>query len=358
LKVIDKQIFDRSDGDLKGVVANIEISSFIELITDINTASIKRHIFDDNIRVYLGDDGGYNQDIIRSALSDDNDLFWYQNNGVTIVCEEVTYQKDARNPVLNVKNFQIVNGAQTCHALFKAFTLDRTKASNVLLLVKIFETRREDISQRVAVATNSQARINPRDLRANDPIQKKIEQVLLSCGYFYERKKNQHQDKPLAKRVDALRLGQMILAYDLREPDKAKAESDSIFGSRYSVIFTEQLNDQKLVFLIKAYSEIEARRDSILGLQKPQNKDSSKWSFLNYGQWHVLFAIGLLHQRDGKTHSSLGEISEYIDEAIELIGRIRDDFSYVSNYDIFRSNRFRDRLLLEFDAEQMRFIFD
>jgi hypothetical protein len=353
LKAVDEQIFDRSDGDIKGVIANIEVQSLLSALRDETTDSIKRHLFSDNIRVYLGDDGGYNKEIISSALADDNYLFWYLNNGITIVCDRVEYQKGTRGPVINLSGFQIVNGAQTCNALFNAHKLDGKKVANVLLLVKIFESHRRDISNRVAITTNSQARINLRDLHSNDEVQKKIEQILLNYHLYYERKKNQHIDKPASERIDALKLGQIILSYGLGEPDRAKTESDSIFGHRYSIIFSERHDGEELYRLIKLYDEIERRRDEFRLEQRRAMIDVEENRFLTYGHWHILFVVSLLADRDGVKIPALKDIQKYVDEAQELVARIANEYKTVAHYDMFRSSRFRLRLLDEFDFTQL-----
>lgn len=355
LKAVDGQIFDRSDGDVRGVVANIEVASLLEAIRDENTGGIKRHLFGDNIRVYLGDDGGYNKEIISSALSEDDHLFWYLNNGITIVCEHVDYQKGARSPIINLTGFQIVNGAQTCNALFSAYQREPEKVARILLLVKVFETNRRDISNRVAIATNSQARINLRDLHSNDEIQKKIEQVFLAASLFYERKKNQHLDKLSIDRVDALKLGQMILSYHVGEPDKAKTESDSIFGHRYSEIFHDRHDGQSLLGLVKIYDEIERRRDDFRLAQRSATSDEGERRFLSYGHWHILFAVSMLARRDGLIIPLQDDIIKYVDEAVQVVSKIVGEYKTVAHYDMFRSSRFRQRLLAEFNYLQLRF---
>jgi hypothetical protein len=357
LKAVDEQIFDRSDGDIKGVVANIEVQSLLAALRDEVTGSIKRHLFSDNIRVYLGDDGGYNKEIITSALSDDNYLFWYLNNGITIVCDRVEYQKRTRGPVITLSGFQIVNGAQTCNALFNAHKIDPNKVSDVLLLVKIFESHRKDISNRVAITTNSQARINLRDLHANDDVQKKIERILLTHGLYYERKKNQHIDYPANQRIDALKLGQIILSYELGEPDKAKTESDSIFGHRYAAVFNERHNGDDLFRLIKLYDEIERRRDEFRLEQRRAIIDAEENRFLTYGHWHILFVVSLLANRDGIKIPSLKDIHKYVDEAQGLVARIANEYKTVAHYDMFRSSRFRHHLLADFDFTQLTLDF-
>ena len=110
LQVISKEILERSDGDVRGVIASVDAQSFVDLITADDGETIKRHLFDDNLRVFLGAKGGYNQDIISTATSGDSYLFWYLNNGVTITCKSFSYNKGHTNPKLVFKDFQIVNG--------------------------------------------------------------------------------------------------------------------------------------------------------------------------------------------------------------------------------------------------------
>ncbi len=357
IAVIDKAVFDRSDGDIKGVVATVDAISFLKAISTPDLSGVKRYLFDENIRIYLGDEGGFNQSIIKSALAEDNHLFWYLNNGITIVCDRVDYQKQIHSPIITIENFQIVNGAQTCHALFSAFQKERDKISNVILLVKIFETKRNDIANRVAIATNSQTRINPRDLYSNDDLQRRIEAVLRPMGYWYERKKNQYSHEPKSRRIDALKLGQIILSYMCREPDKAKTESDTIFGARYNQIFHGRYDSDHLVSLIKLMEIIEHKRDEFFQHERNGIIDLDNQRFLAYGQWYILFATGLVAEKYGYKIPTDDNRMQFVEEAIDLVGSIAAEYKTQAHYDMFRSSRFRDRLLAEFDPRQLRFYF-
>jgi hypothetical protein len=358
LQVVDTQIFDRADGDIRGVVACLEVNSFLDAIIDTNTRSVKRYLFEDNIRVYLGDEGGHNKEIIASSLSPENHLFWYCNNGITIVCDSFEYQKGMRNPILTVVNFQIVNGAQTCHALLRARDQDPVRVSSVLIMCRIYATKRRDVSQKVAIATNSQARINMRDLHANDPLQQKIEAFFFDSGYFYERKKNQHIDKAANKRIDALKLGQILLAYKLREPERAKKESYEIFGSRYNFVFNEELTRDSVIKLVDLYQYIESTREIKIIQEDGIIEPSRAADIMSYGFWHVLFVVSILSERNGIIIPEKYDYDNYIREAVNIIYKETSKYKTVSNYDMFRSTRLRDKLLEEFDGVQLKFKFE
>ena len=145
--------------------------------------------------------------------------FWYLNNGITMTCDSFSYQPGVRAPVVALQNIQIVNGGQTSHALFEAYTEQPDRVKDVLILARIYETRAQDITSDIAEATNSQTPINTRDLHSNDDVQLKLDESFRDIGKYYERKAKQHQGKQRSKRIDAMSAGQAFLAYFLGCPE-------------------------------------------------------------------------------------------------------------------------------------------
>lgn len=352
LKAITKQIYSRSDGDIKGIVASIDATSLMQLISNSSGTAPGREHFDDNIRVYLGASGQYNASISSSAAAEDNHLFWYLNNGITITCQAFDYNPTV-NPIIRLEKFQIVNGAQTCHALFEAYSRNPEALQDVEILARIYETRRSDIAARVAISTNSQHRIQPRDLRSNDDVQKLYEALFAESGLFYERKKNQHSDKPYAQRLDALRLGQIILTYYLSEPDKAKTESDSIFGSRYGLIFRKDHDFNQLTDVIRVFDIVEAKKEEFRVHHGTYREVSDPNSCLIYGHWFVLYAVRLICRSEGIFCPPRDKMEAYVLRAIEVVDRAARQKRAVAQYNIFRSPRFREKIEQEFEGLQL-----
>jgi hypothetical protein len=356
LQVVGREILERSDGDVRGLIASVDASSFIKLISADNGTGIKRHLFDDNLRVFLGAKGGYNPSIIRTATSSDSYLFWYLNNGVTITCKNFAYNKAHTNPTIRFEDFQIVNGAQTSHSLIEAERAGSEELNNVVLMVRIYATDREDIAERVAVATNSQARIQGRDLRSNSQIMKKLELGLSERGYFFERKRNMHADKEAANRVDALKLGQILLSFDLREPDKAKSESDSIFDSRFDLIFNDKLEIDHVVRLIELYRIIEDLRDIYISENRGALESGQSNQYLIYGHWFILFACKLLMVKEHTSVVPSGQSAQdLVHKAIQLVADTSRQHKAVAHYQMFRSPRTKDKLIAELGAKQLDF---
>jgi hypothetical protein len=353
LQVVGKEILERSDGDVRGVIASVDANSFIKLITTEDGQGIKRHLFDDNLRVFLGTKGGFNPLIIATATSPDSYLFWYLNNGITITCKNFSYNKGHTSPMLRFDDFQIVNGAQTSHSLFEASRTRADALNDVVLMVRVYATDRADIAERVAVATNSQARIQSRDLRANSEVLKKLELAFLQKGYFFERKRNMAADKPPDKRIDALKLGQILLAFELREPDRAKSESDSIFDSRFGQIFNEQRDIGELIKLFELYMIIERLRENYLSEHGVFSEGLSRYQYLVYGHWFVLFACNLLHLKSDKQVLPTGpEAEALVEKAIEIVATACSQQRAVAHYQMFRSPKTKDKIYAELTGRQ------
>lgn len=354
LQVVGREILERSDGDVRGVIASVDANSFIELIKTEDGQGIKRHLFDDNLRVFLGAKGGYNPAIIATATSPDSYLFWYLNNGITITCKKFSYNKGHTSPTLRFDDFQIVNGAQTSHSLIEASRVGADALNDVVVMVRVYATDRADIAERVAVATNSQARIQSRDLRANNAVMKKLELAFLQRGYFFERKRNMAAEKPDDKRIDALKLGQILLTYELREPDKAKSESDSIFDSRFDQIFNEGRDVDELIRLFELYRIIERLREGYISEYGSFPESGHQNQYLVYGHWFVLFTCNLLHLKSSKPQLPTGKDAEaLVEEAIRIVALACGQHKAVAHYQMFRSPKTKTKIYAELTGKQL-----
>src|SRR5690606_33247329 len=98
------------DGFAKGLIGTVRGDEIVRLITDPNfPQEVDDTLFEDNIRLYLGEANEINRNILSTALSEKNSQFWYLNNGITIVCDRMDYQPRSANPKVRMINPQIVN---------------------------------------------------------------------------------------------------------------------------------------------------------------------------------------------------------------------------------------------------------
>ena len=148
-----------------------------------------RKLFARNIRGYLGQTK-INK-LMQDTLSRTPELFWYFNNGVTIICDSVTEDLTGGQRFLIVNSPQVINGQQTTRAL------SEHSSEGASVLVKLICVDRETTSGQqhysnlvgqIVSATNYQNSIRLSDLKANDGEQVRIERDLRKWGVLYSRK--------------------------------------------------------------------------------------------------------------------------------------------------------------------------
>ena len=128
------------DTIVKGTILNINNSSYklkniidaryvftpITTIYKIYRDALEKQypIFDKNIREYLGSTGVNKKIIDTLTNKEDRVNFFYYNNGITLICKEMSTIKTIksnfnRNAQFSVKNPQIVNGCQTVNSIYE-----------------------------------------------------------------------------------------------------------------------------------------------------------------------------------------------------------------------------------------------
>lgn len=124
-----------SQGDTKSLVCTILGS---ELAKAASTEP-RDSIFDLNVRPYYGRQGKVNQDIWKTCTGEESSRFWFLNNGVTMVCDAFDFTRDPDNPILKIRNAQIVNGCQTTVTLREAFEKKELN-EKVKVLLRVYST--------------------------------------------------------------------------------------------------------------------------------------------------------------------------------------------------------------------------
>ncbi len=321
---IDRAYFPKADGPMKATVAAIAATDLITLMRDPEDENrINEDIFNENVRVDLGSRNAINRSILDSALAETNYEFWYLNNGVTLVCEECEYIPNSRSPRVTLKNVQIVNGGQTTRTLFQAHGKDPEKLDNVEVLLRIIETRDRTISEKISESANRQTPVTTRDLRANDWIQRKLEEEFRSLGYYYERKKNQHADQPIKERLDAETVGQVFLAFDLDMPAEAKNQKTMVFGEKYADIFDEAKRTAKeLLFPMLLYKPIEDTKREIQRKKRKMSPVTDEEAFVSLATFHILNSMKLVARQESLNLEEAVHQKTARQKAISLIGEV------------------------------------
>lgn len=338
ISVVDKDYFDRTDGNIRGMICSVEAKEIVSMVTNpTDTRKVIGEIFNDNVRIYLSNSNKINKKIIESAVSEENALFWYLNNGITMTCDSFSYVKGKRSPRVELKNVQIVNGGQTTHALFEAFHQDADALDNVLVMVRIIETKSREVSLAIAESTNSQTPIKGRDLRSNDDVQKKLELAYKDLGYFYERKAKQWQSQERTKRIDAQEAGQARLAYTLGLPEVAKKDRGRVFADLYDTVFSEDVSAEELLCAYRLMNHIDKLKKAVQKAIREEKNIGSKL-FLIDGALHVLYALYLLCVKNDINPTDYERAVKQVNPAIKLVQGIVT--KHQKKDDSFSFNRF------------------
>lgn len=224
-------------------------------------------LFAKNVRGYLRVKNKVNTDIYSSAThSDLAPYFFVLNNGITIVCDDIDYMSQTQSPEIKISGAQIVNGGQTSNTLYEALKNNKLDP-NVQVLVRLIETRDREVLDKVTKATNHQTSVRTRDLRSNDPIQKRIEQYIKDkYNYYYEARKNKYQGAKSTKlRIDMEYAAQSYFAYEMQEPVFAKSSKAKLFDDEYyDQIFNADTPIDHFFFIWKLRKSLEDMRKKYL----------------------------------------------------------------------------------------------
>lgn len=147
-------------------------------------------LFTENIRGSLSDSDINTQ--IEAALQKSPADFWYLNNGITAIADEISRKPiglgdQKESSYWNIKNIKIVNGAQTTSSIARAYFKNPNAVQKAYVQIKIIslENAPIDIAGRITTATNTQNKVEPKDFLALDPTQDGICEAFKKIGIQY-----------------------------------------------------------------------------------------------------------------------------------------------------------------------------
>lgn len=226
--------------------------------------SFKSHMTDGNVRFFLGEDVKINSQIIETAKDERKaEIFWAMNNGLTVLGDEIA---NLGGSEYSIENPQIVNGCQTIHCLYHAYTERGELPSALKVFVKLIYTESQDAQIDIISATNSQNPVKSASLKANDSVQRNIEAHLHSNGIYYERRENYYKAKGLTgnKVIGLIRLTQIAHSVINQESVLAVNDTSKLFEDeqRYKRIFNPNCDLDVYLFSAILYQKIWSLKNS------------------------------------------------------------------------------------------------
>lgn len=270
---------------LKGCICSVKASSLARMVSETNEETI----FDLNLRRFYGiDKGKVNPNIAHTASSEaEAHMFWFYNNGITIVCDDYDVVNDPDTNHLKLKNLQIVNGCQTSMTIFSLMRENKL-LEEAEIIVKIFKTKNPEFLDRVVLTTNNQNSISSRDLKSNDPVQVNYQRAFQEgYGYRYERKPREFGNlnrKESKKVISNEKVAQSYLAIVKKKPTTARTQKYKTWDSPlYETIFSNQkINKHLLSYLIYDFC-LKSKRETL----KAHKEDPVTYGIVSYGIYHI-----------------------------------------------------------------------
>lgn len=299
-KKIEKYVAEVNENtdETEAVIALVPIRQYYDFITSEND-EINTKLFESNIRDYKGK-SSVNKDIIKT-LSENNDSmqFWWLNNGITIIAEDIKESTSAKK--ISITNPQIVNGLQTSYSIFNFFNENKERLDNeerdiFIKIIKI-DPELEGKELDITIATNRQNEIRDKDIRANDEVQKNIELFFKENNKYYQRKDKYYTNRKYPKKdiITLFDLAKYI--YTIYDKDPAYTRNNPgklLKDDKYDKIFDVKNNKQDYTRYLVAYQIYERVIPLNKGKIKIMDNSFEKTNFIH----HLVYVILSLINKD------------------------------------------------------------
>lgn len=220
-------------------------------------------LYERNIRYFLGSRSDVNK-AIKATLRDDPGSFFYLNNGVTAVCDEI--EQKGKNPSngfrkFKVRSLSIINGAQTVAsaaefvAQHPGSSIDDAK----VMLTLIKAPADGPFGKRVTKARNHQNPVQTANFASLDENQERLRQEIAHLGFDYH-----YRPEALATGPKAITLDEALRALASQQNDPRYAvwlKSDPARlanpdSAEYQTLFTTTLPGATLVNAVLCHRAI------------------------------------------------------------------------------------------------------
>ncbi|WP_338983926.1 AIPR family protein [Spiroplasma endosymbiont of Othius punctulatus] len=246
--IFKKNLIDTFSGtENDGYVMLSTVYDYYNFISENN--EINEFLFESNVRAFQNSTD-INKNISNTIMSENELDFWWLNNGITIIAE------DMGTPIgdsIELVNPQIINGLQTSYSIVGSIKKSLESNPNYLnvmkledkrkVLIKIIKTKDDKKSEKIIKASNTQNQMNTSTQMANQQILRSLEHDFKAKGLFFERRRKYYSNK---KNVDK----NFIITPDSTAKYYAatKEKIPAIAKNRTKIFFNSMANFEKVFF--------------------------------------------------------------------------------------------------------------
>lgn len=340
-------------GDItEAYIAIVSARELIEKLLINSEGKIKLHIFEENVRAFLGQENPVNEKIKKTLTNRKQcDKFAIYNNGITIISPDVKVQ----NNKISLENYQIVNGCQTSNVLFEC---KDQEIDSSYITVKIIEATDPDVISDIVSATNNQSKVDDNQFLAFKPFIRRLEKYFdatqdlegREVKLYFERRLGQYKnmDIPKKKIYSITEAGRAVGALFFLKPDLASRYPNKFISEMADDIFDE--NNKEEAFYLAALVDYK--------LKPFYQKNRTLNKFAIY-KWHIITIFGFLAthnyppklqykqkvQKYAKTIQSICCSDDKLQLLIDKIPTILNEIGLKQNRDEVRSAAYAKQVL-------------
>ncbi|MDF1645084.1 MAG: AIPR family protein [Pseudomonadales bacterium] len=256
------------------------------------------YLFNANIRQFKGNTA-VNKDIVNT-LTDTPENFFYFNNGVTLLCDEIqqisAHDETNRLGKFRLRGVSVINGAQTVSCIADAASEDENKSTaKVMATIISLENAPDRFGESVTQYRNNQNAVSDVDFAALDENQQQWARTLANSGVNYRYKGGLQDDETFNLEFAARALAcsyssdESLHLVALAKKDSKKlfsrvttAENDSI----YKIIFPDTLEARVLWRVVQICQEVI----DVISREVKSAHGSDK-DIISHSRWMVCYLV-------------------------------------------------------------------
>lgn len=283
-------------------------------------------LFQKNVRQSLGTSNTVNKGIRQSILGDKRSDFFFFHNGVTALCNKMTY--DDASQSLSMHGLSVVNGCQSLNTILSCSETVK-KVDDAFILFRFYEIPQRERADKISINTNSQSAVKARDLRSNDKrvlALKRAFELRYPTGYFItKRGEAAPADRNKNEVVELSEYAKTLIAWQSSRPILSYGET-KIFDKYFDTLFKHKDYPPENIMALHKWM-IAVRRawvpDNPIGLNE------TLLAMKGFAPYHHLYAVAmcfaiLSNQSDrvpNPAHAwSKAEAAGMIDDIVRLGG--------------------------------------
>ncbi|MGL4987456.1 MAG: AIPR family protein [Treponemataceae bacterium] len=296
------------------VIMNEEINSYIVNFKTIELVSLyekfKDKILEKNVRKLLKTQINKN---IEDSLINDPKMFWYKNNGLSIVCKRMEIKTLLGTKKLFIEDPYIINGGQTAKTIYNLFHEKENKDKDIFncsyIMARIYQTTDEEKISSICYGTNNQNKITLFDLKSINSNLKKIKEFFDQQNISLLIQRNSEEKKhSLAINSDFLL--QIYCAIFENIPHKSKISKSRIIEEYYDRIYNNECIHNELLTSFHLYNYI-----------KNKNMQNAECGHLRHSIYAMLYIMTQKHPYLKKSFKETTAEKAY-SEAITILEEI------------------------------------